>query len=50
MIIPLALSLAAKFTESHDVTLFFDIEGVKTTAKDAKSIEMKDYMTSKEAL
>lgn len=41
----MALSLAVKMSESHDVTLFFDIEGVKLLSKNSKDIQMDGYLT-----
>ena len=41
----MALSLAIKMSESQDVTLFFDIEGVKLLSKDSKDIQMDDSLT-----
>ena len=41
----MALSLAVKMSESQDVALFFDIEGVRLLTKDAKDIRMDDFMT-----
>lgn len=46
----IALSLALKMSESQDVTLFFDIEGVKLLTKDAKDIQMDHFMTSHSAI
>jgi predicted peroxiredoxin len=46
----MALSLAVKMAESKDVSLFFDIEGVKILTKDAKDIQMDDFMTCHGAL
>lgn len=41
----MALSLAVKMSESQDVSLFFDIEGVKILTKDSKDIQMDNFMT-----
>ncbi len=46
----MALSLAAKFAESHDVALFFDLEGVNLITKNAKNLELEHYLPSKDAL
>lgn len=46
----MALSLAVKMAESQDVTLFFDIEGVKLLTKDSEDIQMKNFMTVHSAL
>lgn len=46
----MALSLAVKMSESQDVSLFFDIEGVKILTKDAEDIQMDDFMTCHGAL
>jgi len=46
----MALSLANKVKETRDVTLFFDIEGVKLLTGDAKLLEMPNYMPLSAAL
>ena len=46
----MALTLAEKFTESHDVMVFFDIKGVEILKKDAEPISMEHYTSSNEAL
>jgi predicted peroxiredoxin len=46
----MALSLAVKMSESQDVCLFFDIEGVKLLTKTAENIPMENYMSSHDAL
>ena len=46
----MALSLAVKMSESQDVALFFDIEGVKLLTKDSEDIQMDNFMTCHSAL
>lgn len=46
----MALSLANKMTETQDVTLFFDIEGVKLLTKTSEDIQMENFMTLHAAL
>lgn len=46
----MALMLATKMSESYDVTLFFDMEGVKLLTKTAEDIQMENFMTAHEAL
>lgn len=41
----MALSLAVKMSESQDVSLFFDIEGVKILTKNSEDIQMDNFMT-----
>ena len=48
--VAMALTLAEKFTESHDVMVFFDIKGVEILKKDSKPISMEHYTSSNEAL
>jgi predicted peroxiredoxin len=46
----MALTLANKVIGTKDVTLFFDIEGVKLLTKESKNIEMGGYMSLQAAL
>ncbi|HAF27714.1 MAG TPA: peroxiredoxin [Bacteroidales bacterium] len=46
----MALSLAVKMSETKDVTLFFDIEGVKLLTKTSEDIQMNNFMTVQSAL
>jgi len=46
----MALSLAVKMSENKDVTLFFDIEGVKLLTKTSEDIQMNNFMTVHSAL
>lgn len=46
----MALTLAAKFAESHDVALFFDLEGVKLLTQNAEELASENYMSTNEAL
>ncbi len=48
--ISMALSLAVKMTETKDVAVFFDINGVKVLAKDAEDIQMEHFFTVQNAL
>ena len=46
----MALTLATKYTDSHDVMLFFDIKGVELVKKDSRNINMEHYDTSFDAI
>jgi len=46
----MALSLAVKMSETKDVALFFDIEGVKLLTNNSEDIQMNDFMTVHSAL
>ena len=46
----MAVSLAVKMAESQDVTLFFDIQGVKLLTKDSEDIDMESFLTLHGAL
>ena len=46
----MALTLAEKFTETHDVMVFFDIKGVEVLTADAEAITMENFTSSKVAL
>ena len=46
----MALSLVLKMTETQDVALFFDIEGVKLLTKTSEDIQIENYMTLYNAL
>lgn len=46
----MALSLASLFSETHDVAVFCDLEGVKLLTKDAEDLTMENYKSAKEAL
>ena len=48
--VAMALTLATKFTDTHDVMLFFDIKGVEILKKGAESITMENFTSSDEAL
>lgn len=46
----MAVSLAVKMAESQDVTLFFDIQGVKLLTKTSEDIDMQSFLTLHGAL
>lgn len=48
--VAMALTLATKYTDSHDVMLFFDIKGVELLKKNSKNINMEHYATSFQAI
>ena len=46
----MALQLASLFSDSHDVAVFCDLEGVKLLTKDSEDITMENYTSAKESL
>jgi predicted peroxiredoxin len=46
----MAVSLAVMMAESQDVTLFFDIKGVKLLTKESEDIDMESFLTLHGAL
>ena len=42
----MGLMLADKFSESNDVLVFFDIDGIDMVSKDAPNLEMEPFDTS----
>lgn len=46
----MAVSLAVMMAETQDVTLFFDIKGVKLLTKDSEDIDMDSFLTLHGAL
>jgi predicted peroxiredoxin len=46
----MAMSIAIKMSETKDVTLFFDIEGVKLLTKTSEDIQMNNSITMQSAL
>ncbi len=44
----MALALASKFCDSHDVLMYFDINGISMVTKDAPNLEMEPLGSSDE--
>lgn len=42
----MALSMATKFMDSHDVLMYFDIDGIEMVTDDASNLEMEPFGTS----
>ena len=46
----MALMMASKFSDSHDVLVYFDIDGIEVVLKDAPDLEMKPFGSSHDLL
>jgi predicted peroxiredoxin len=42
----MALSMATKFMDTHDVLIYFDIHGIEMVTKDAPNLEMEPFGSS----
>jgi len=46
----MALSMATKMADEHDVLVYFDINGIKAVLKDAEDISFEPFLSLKAAL